>query len=95
LSDQAQALLLQHKDLGLYLAIAMFIATLLKVYGCTKQNLKVEIISVCLLAIISAGILYQGKMGGDLTYMHGAHVEAYSDGMDCIEEQKEFAETEE
>lgn len=92
LSDAGQTLLLKHKDLGLYLAIAMGIATLIKFYGCFKKALKVEIFAILLVAIISAGIVYQAKIGGELTYEHGAHVENYSDGIDCLEEQAEFAE---
>ena len=95
LTEEGQSLLLKHKDLGLYLAISMLIATVVKFYGCFKQVLKAEIFSILLLGIISAGILYQGKMGGELTYTHGANVELHSDGVDCLAEQAEFAEEDE
>ncbi len=94
LTDEGQSLLLQHKDLGLYLAVSMFIATAVKFYGSKKQVLKAEIFSILLLGIISAGILYQGKMGGELTYTHGANVELHSDGIDCLADAAEFAEEE-
>lgn len=95
LSQEGQSLLLKHKDFGLYLAISMFIAAAIKVYGCIKENLKAEIFSILFIAIVAAGVLYQGKMGGELTYTHGANVESHSDGIDCLAEQAEFAEEEE
>ena len=95
LSGEGQALLKQHKDFGLYLVIAMSIATVVKFYGCFKKILKAEIFSILLVAIIAGGVMYQGKMGGELTYTHGAHVEKHSDGMDCLDDPEEFLEEEE
>ena len=92
LTSQAQALLLEHKNLGLYLVIAMPLAAIVKFYGCMKKNFQAEIFSILLLTIITAGIIYQGNMGGDLTYKHGAHVTDHSDGMDCLEDPSEFLE---
>ena len=89
LSDAGQELLLAHKDLGLYIAVSMFVAALLKLYGCHKEVMKIEVISIVLLGIITAALLYQGKMGGELTYTHGANVEQHSDGIDCLVEQAE------
>jgi len=77
------------------LAISMFMAALIKLYGCIKENIKAEIFSILLVAIVSAGILYQGKMGGELTYTYGANVESHSDGIDCLAEQAEFADEDE
>ena len=96
LTSAGKALLIQHKDLGLYLAIAMGVATLVKFYGCFKSNIKAEIFAIVLIAIIAGATLFQGKMGGELTYTHGANVELHSDGMDCLEEMaEEEAEDEE
>ncbi|PHQ65028.1 MAG: hypothetical protein COB99_06350 [Sulfurimonas sp.] len=95
LSGEGKQLLLQHKQLGLYLAIAMGIAAVIKFYGCFKQNYKAEIFAIVLVAIIAGGVLYQGKMGGDLTYTYGAHVQDHSDGMDCLEEEAEDEEDDE
>ncbi len=92
LSDAGQEVLKTHKDLGLYLAIGMGVATLVKFYGCFKKLYKVELLAVALVTILSAGILYQAKIGGELTYQYGANVEQYSDGMDCLEEQAEASE---
>lgn len=95
LSDAGQELLKSHKDLALYLMIVLVAATLLKLYGCYKKSIKAEVTAVLLLALVSIGILYQGKVGGELTYSHGANVKNYSDGMDCLADPSEFLEEEE
>ena len=94
ISSEGRALLLQHKDFGLYLLIAMGIATIAKFIGCFKKIIKVEIFAVLLTAILAGGVLYQGKMGGELTYTYGANVAQHSDGMDCLEDPEEFLEEE-
>lgn len=94
LSDDGQSLLLEHKELGLYLAIFMPIIGLIKLYGCKKKIFKLEIFAILLMGLLSIGILYQGKMGGELTYTYGANVLNHSDGMDCIEDPTDFLEEE-
>ena len=95
LSDAGAALLISHKDFGLYLVLAMAAATIVKFYGCFKKVLKAEIFAIILVAIVAGGVLYQGKMGGELVYTHGAHVEKHSDGMDCLADPEDFIEDEE
>ncbi len=95
LTSEGQATLLQHKDLGLYLAILMVFSSLVKFYGCYKKVIKFEIFSILLVGMITAGVLYQGKIGGELTYTYGANVQMHSDGMDCLEDPEEFMEEEE
>ncbi len=95
LTSEGKALLIQHKALGLYLVIAMGFATLVKFYGCFKSNMKAEIFAIVLIAIIAGATLFQGKMGGALTYTYGANVELHSDGMDCLEELAEDEEEDE
>lgn len=95
LTEAGQSLLVQHKDFGLYLMIAMALATVIKFVGCLKENVKTEIFAVLLTAILAGGVLYQGKMGGELTYTHGANVQNHSDGMDCLEDPEDFIEEEE
>lgn len=95
LSNEGQLLLGAHKDFGLYLVLAMATATLVKFFGCVKKVIKAEIFAVILVAIVSGGVLYQGKMGGELVYTHGAHVEKHSDGMDCLADPEDFIEDEE
>jgi len=95
ISGEGRALLIEHKDFALYLLIAMGIATVAKFIGCFKKILKVEIFAVLLTAILAGGVLYQGKMGGELTYTYGANVAQHSDGMDCLEDPEEFLEEDE
>ena len=95
LSNEGQALLIEHKDFGLYLLIGIGIATIARFIGYFKKILKVEIFAVILTAILAGGVLYQGKMGGELTYTHGANVAEHSDGMDCLADAKEFADEDE
>ncbi|KIM02887.1 MAG: hypothetical protein KU29_13515 [Sulfurovum sp. FS06-10] len=92
LSQQGQELLKHHKELALYLVITMTFVTLIKFYGCFKHNFKAEMFSIILVAMIAGGVMYQGKMGGELTYTHGANVEKYSDGMDCLADPSDFIE---
>ena len=42
------------------------------------------------MALVSGGVLYQGKMGGELTFTYGAHVKDHSDGMDCLDDPEFF-----
>ncbi len=90
LSGEGKLLLSDHKDLGLYLAIGMGITAIVKFFGCMKKNKKIEVISVLLVALVTIATLYQGNMGGELTYEHGAHVTKHSDGMDCLEDPEFF-----
>ena len=94
LSGDGKLLLKEHKNLELYLVVVMWIATLVKMFGCKKEILKAEIFAILLVAILAGGVLYQGKMGGELTYTHGANVAQHSDGMDCLDDPEEFLEEE-
>nr|WP_321266505.1 DUF2231 domain-containing protein [uncultured Sulfurimonas sp.] len=94
ISGEGQALLKQHKQVGLYLAIGMGVIALIKFFGCYKKLFKVELLAIFLIALLCAGVLYQGKMGGELTYTYGAHVKNHSDGMDCLADPEEFLEEE-
>jgi uncharacterized membrane protein len=90
LSAEGKELLLQHKDYGTYLAISLPIIAILKIFGCKKENFKVEILAIFLLALVTAGTFYQGKIGGDLTYTYGAHVKDHSEGRACLAENAMF-----
>lgn len=92
LSGDGQELLKEHKNLALYLAISMVIVALIKMYGCFRDSFKAEIVAVILLLLVSGGVMYQGKMGGELTYTYGANVKDHSDGMDCLDDPEEFLE---
>jgi len=94
ISGEGQLLLKEHKTVGLYLAVAMSIVTLIKLFGCYKKSFKIELLAILLVAFVVAGVLYQGKMGGELTYTHGAHVQNHSDGMECLDDPEEFLDEE-
>jgi len=94
LSSEGKALLLDHKSFGLYLASAMGITTLIKMFGCFKNNFKVEIVAVALMALVAGATLFQGKMGGELTYTHGANIANHADGMQCLADEAEDEEDE-
>ena len=94
LTSDAKGVLVEHAKLGQYLAITMVAVALIKMFGCYKKMFKIELFAVILLAVLSAGILSQGKMGGELTFTHGAHVEKYSEGQACLAEAAEMGDDE-
>jgi uncharacterized membrane protein len=71
LSAQGKHELAEHKNLGLYLAIAMGVIALLKIAGCKMKNFILEAVAVILLVAITIITLFQGKMGGELVYNYG------------------------
>jgi len=95
LSDEGQALLKEHKAFGLYVVIAAVFAAALKNFACIKKNMIAEVLSLLLLVAVSAMVLNQGKMGGELVYNNGAGVANYSDGMDCLDDPSMYVEDEE
>jgi len=78
LSEAGKATLRDHKDLGLYLAIAMGIIALLKIAGCKMKNFAIEAIAIVLLLVATATTLFQGKLGGEITFNHGMPFKAYT-----------------
>ncbi|MCK4973723.1 MAG: hypothetical protein KAR81_00595 [Sulfurimonas sp.] len=75
---KAPSLLGEHAKMGLYLALATTAVALIKMFGCYKKMFKVELLAVVLLAAVTAATLYQGKMGGELTYEHGLNVSKHA-----------------
>lgn len=94
LSEAGQGELKEHKQLGTYLAIAFGVIAVIKFAGCWLKNFAAEALAVLLLLGATAAIFAQGKEGGELVYEHGAGVEKYSDGMDCLEDPSMFIEEE-
>jgi len=86
LSLEGKALLKEHAKLGQYLAISMGIVAIIELFGFYKKLFKVEILAVVLLASVAGTTLYQGKMGGELTYTYGAHVKDHAEGRACLAE---------
>lgn len=94
LSGDGKSALGEHAKLGKYLAISMGLAAVVNLFGYFKKIYKVELLSIILVAAVSVGVLYQGKMGGEITYKHGAHVVGYSEGKACLEEKALFEDDE-
>lgn len=77
LSDAGKHTLIEHKDLGLYLAIAMGVIALLKLVGCKMKLFWLEAVAVVLLVAASGATLVQGKHGGEIVYNHGMPFQSY------------------
>ena len=88
LSEGGQHELKEHKELGLYLAIAMGIIALIKLVGCKMKNFTIEAIAVILLLGATATTFLQGKHGGELVYNHGTPFKSYMI-MDSLKEATE------
>ncbi len=95
LSSDGKADLIEHAKLALYLAIGMGLTAVIKMFGCLKKMFKVELGAIVLLLVLSGAILFQGKLGGELTFEHGAHVAKYVDGQKCLKEAAEMADDDE
>ena len=63
--------LLEHKTLGLYLAVAMGIIAVVKILGCRMKKFALEALAITATFIIAGTVLLQGKHGGELVYEHG------------------------
>ncbi len=95
LSDDGQAVLKQHKDIGLYLMVVTIILAIVKFIACKARNVVLETIVLIGLLAASSALAYQGFIGGDVVYKYGGGVENYSDGMDCLADLEESEDEEE
>jgi len=77
LSEAGQHELLEHKELGLYLAIAMSVIFLIKVIGCKSGKFALEALAILLLFGATATTFIQGKDGGEIVYNYGMPFKAY------------------
>ena len=71
LSEAGKHELLEHKQLGLYLAIAMSIIALLQIAGCRLKKFGLEALAIVLLIGAMFTTFLQGKHGGEIVYDHG------------------------
>jgi uncharacterized membrane protein len=94
LSEAGQATLVQHKNLGLYLAIAMGVIALLQIIGCKLRKHILQVIATLSLLVATGTTLLQGKMGGELVYNFGTPFKSYMI-MDSLVEATATAEEEE
>ncbi|MEA2073927.1 MAG: DUF2231 domain-containing protein [Campylobacterota bacterium] len=77
LSEAGQATLITHKNLGLYLAIALSIVAVIQLVACKLQKHLIQVVAVLLLVAISAVTMFQGKLGGEIVYNHGTPFKSY------------------
>lgn len=87
--------LLEHKELGLYLAIAMSVVALIQVAGCKLQKFGIQALGVILTVVVMAVTFIQGKHGGEIVYDHGkpfqmTQLEKYlsSDDLDMADDEE-------
>ncbi len=71
LSTDGKHELLEHKELGLYLAIAMGIIAVVKILGCQMKKFALEALAIIATFIVAGTVLLQGKHGGELVYEYG------------------------
>lgn len=96
LSKDGKAVLIAHKELGEYLAIALGVIALMKIIGCRLKSFKLEALSILLLLVVTAATLYQGKLGGEITYNHGMPFKAYTieswlnDAKNAAEDEEDY-----
>ena len=75
LSSDGQAAVKAHKLFGTYLMLASIIVLFFKLISAMVQRGLVKGIYLLVLIVFVAGILKQGKEGGELVYKHGANVQ--------------------
>ena len=93
LSEAGQKTLIDHKTIGLYLAVAMGVIALIKLIGCKMRNFIIEAFAIVLLLGATAVTLAQGKLGGEIVYNHGMPFKAYMIE-DSLKEAAQTAEAE-
>ncbi len=77
LSEAGKHELLEHKELGLYLAIALSVIAVLKIIGCKMKSYALEVLAIILLLGATATTFLQGKHGGEIVYNYGMPFKAY------------------
>lgn len=96
LTQAGQAELKEHKLLGTYLLLASAVVVLFKLLSAMIRKGLVKMLYLLILVIFVAGILKQGKDGGELVYEYGANVERVqeldSEVFDLNEELDELKE---
>ncbi|MDF1883431.1 hypothetical protein JHD49_05695 [Sulfurimonas sp. SAG-AH-194-C21] len=96
LSENGQHELLEHKKLGLYLAIIMGVIFVLKIIGCQTKKFAIEALAIVLLLAATALTFAQGKDGGELVYNHGTPFKSYmiidtlNEAAIAVEEEEEI-----
>jgi len=92
LSEEGQEELIEHKTLGLYLAIAFGVIALVQYVSYKMKKFHFEALALILLLATTGAVFIQGKDGGELTYEYGAGVEKHADGLDCLANPGDYIE---
>ena len=71
LSAAGRGELIEHRDLGRYLAIAMTLVALIQIAGCRMRKQGLQIVGIVLIFVVMAVTFLQGKHGGELVYEYG------------------------
>jgi len=77
LSKAGKHELMEHKALGLYLAIAMAVIAVLNTAGCLMKKFILQAVAIVLLLGATAVTFAQGKDGGEIVYNYGMPFKAY------------------
>lgn len=77
LSDAGKHELIEHKNLGLYLAIAFSAIAILQFLGCQLKRFALQAVAILLLIAATAAVFVQGKHGGEIVYNYGQPFKAY------------------
>ncbi len=77
LSEAGKHELLEHKALGLYIAIAMGIIAVVKVLGCKMKKFSLEVVAILATFIVAGTVFVQGKHGGEIVYEYGEPFKAH------------------
>ena len=94
LSEAGQESLKSHKNLGLYIMVATIVIAIVKFVACKSRNALLETLIFVSLLGLSSTLAYQGLLGGEVVYKHGANVHNHSDGLDCLEDPSDFIDEE-
>ena len=94
LSEEGQTTLKEHKNLGTYIMGSTVALAVIKFIACRSRNVILETIIFLGLLSLSSALAYQGLLGGDVVYKHGANVTNHSDGLDCLDDPSDFLEEE-
>lgn len=98
LSAEGKEELMEHKTLGLYLAIAMGIIAVIQMTGCYMKKFVIEAVAVVLLLGATVVTFAQGQDGGEVVYNHGMPFKAHmieSNLNDAVAEAEDLEEDEE
>ena len=94
LNDEGQSVLKTHKDLGFYIMVTSIILAIIKFIACKVRNVALETVVFIGILVMSSALAYQGLMGGEVVYKHGANVLDHSDGLDCLDDPSMYLEEE-